>query len=245
MANVSKSVPENVPGDFFVDSTCIDCDTCRQIAPVVFAETGEYAYVHAQPIHAHGRRVALQALVSCPTGSIGSRGDDRPQEVMDDFPLHIDGPVFYCGYNSPKSYGGNSYFIQHSDGNWLVDSPKFQSHLVKRLESLGGVRRIFLTHRDDVADADHFARHFGADRIIHRRELQSQPEAEIVVDGDDPIELASGLRAIVTSGHTAGHMCLLFDNRYLFTGDHLWWNREHEEQRREPHIQLVLVAETN
>ena len=32
MANPKKRVPENVPGDFFVDSTCIDCDACRQIA---------------------------------------------------------------------------------------------------------------------------------------------------------------------------------------------------------------------
>ncbi len=36
MANPRKLVPENVPGDFFVDSTCIDCDACRQIAPSVF-----------------------------------------------------------------------------------------------------------------------------------------------------------------------------------------------------------------
>ena len=38
MANPKKRVPENVPGDFFVDSTCIDCDACRQIAPTVFGE---------------------------------------------------------------------------------------------------------------------------------------------------------------------------------------------------------------
>ena len=36
MANPRKRVPENVPGDIFVDSTCIDCDACRQIAPSVF-----------------------------------------------------------------------------------------------------------------------------------------------------------------------------------------------------------------
>src|SRR5882757_6890636 len=38
MANPKKRVPENIPGDFFVDSTCIDCDACRQIAPSVFAD---------------------------------------------------------------------------------------------------------------------------------------------------------------------------------------------------------------
>ena len=44
MANPKKRVPENVPGDFFVDSTCIDCDACRQIAPTVFAEAAATSY---------------------------------------------------------------------------------------------------------------------------------------------------------------------------------------------------------
>ena len=42
------------------------------------------------------------------------------------------GTVYYCGFNSPKSFGGNSYFIEHPEGNWLVDSPKFLPQLVKR-----------------------------------------------------------------------------------------------------------------
>src|SRR5689334_12470143 len=33
MADRMRAVPENVEGPLFVDSTCIDCDTCRQIAP--------------------------------------------------------------------------------------------------------------------------------------------------------------------------------------------------------------------
>ena len=52
MANPGKSVPDNVPGDFFVDTTCIDCDTCRQIAPQVFAEGPGTAFVHRQPASA-------------------------------------------------------------------------------------------------------------------------------------------------------------------------------------------------
>jgi len=51
MANFNKRVPENVPGEFFVDSTCIDCDTCRQLAPATFGETSTYAFVHTQPLH--------------------------------------------------------------------------------------------------------------------------------------------------------------------------------------------------
>src|SRR6266852_5823494 len=194
MANPRKRVPENVPADFFVDSTCIDCDACRQIAPAVFGEAAETSFVKAQPVSSADRRHALPALLACPTGSIGCLGDDDVKAVMKDFPLLINEPVFYCGYNSPKSYGGNSYFIRQSlTGNWLIDSPKFVTPLVKQLEALGGVAHIFLTHRDDVADAQRYAEHFGSRRIIHREELSSQPGAEVVLEGDGPWELAPGV----------------------------------------------------
>jgi glyoxylase-like metal-dependent hydrolase (beta-lactamase superfamily II)/ferredoxin len=225
MANIHKRVPGNMPGEFFVDSTCIDCDTCRQIAPEVFAGAASTAYVHHQPGDAAARDNALRALVCCPTGSIGSQGSVRPQSVMGDFPLPIEAPVFYCGFNSPKSFGGNSYFIQHPKGNWLIDSPKFLLRLVERFRELGGIANIFLTHRDDVADAGCYAQAFRCRRFIHRQELPSQPDAEIVLDGSMPVELASGFIAIPTPGHTAGHCVLLFDERFLFTGDHLDFDR--------------------
>ena len=115
---------------------------------------------------------------------------DDPKSVFDDFPLAVEGPVYYCGFNSPKSYGGNSYFVRHPAGNWLIDSPKFLPRLVRRLEALGGIANIFLTHRDDVADADRYARHFGSQRFIHRAELASQPDAEVVLEGHEPQPLA-------------------------------------------------------
>lgn len=226
MANPRKRVPENVPGDFFVDSTCIDCDTCRQIAPAVFGQAATTSFVKAQPAAGSDRRVALRALLACPTGSIGCLGDDDVKAVTEDFPLPVEGPVHYCGYNSPKSYGGNSYFVRHPDGNWLIDSPKFVAPLVRRLEALGGVGHIFLTHRDDVADADRYAAHFHARRIIHKDELPSQPGAEVVLDGSGPWELAPGFLAVPTPGHTRGHCVLLVQDRFLFTGDHLDWDRD-------------------
>ena len=226
MANPRKRVPENVPGDFFVDSTCIDCDACRQIAPTVFAEAAQTSFVKVQPESRADRRQALQALLACPTGSIGCLGEDDVKAVMKDFPLLIEEPVYYCGYNSPKSYGGNSYFIRHPAGNWLIDSPKFVMPLVKQLEALGGIAHIFLTHRDDVADARRYAEHFGSRRIIHQDELSSQPGAEVVLDGEGPWELAPDFLAIPTPGHTKGHCVLLYQDRFLFTGDHLDWDRD-------------------
>jgi glyoxylase-like metal-dependent hydrolase (beta-lactamase superfamily II)/ferredoxin len=229
MAKLEKRVPEDVPGDFFVDSTCIDCDTCRQLAPTVFGEAPDHAFVHHQPGTADERRQALRALVCCPTGSIGCLGDDHPRDAMDDFPLSLEGPVHYCGFNSPKSYGGNSYFVRHRAGNWLIDSPKYLPRLVRRFEEAGGLAHIFLTHSDDVADAALYARRFGSRRIIHRAELHSQPDAEVVLDGDEPVELAPDFLAVPTPGHTEGHCVLLLDQRFLFTGDHLAWDR-HERR---------------
>jgi glyoxylase-like metal-dependent hydrolase (beta-lactamase superfamily II)/ferredoxin len=229
MANRTKRVPEDVAGDFFVDTTCIDCDTCRQLAPAVFAEGPGHAFVHHQPTRPQERRRALYALVSCPTGSIGCQGADRPGQVMDDFPLPIEEPVFYCGFNSALSYGGNSYFVRHPDGNWLIDSPKFLPRLVRRFEALGGIAHIFLTHRDDVADAQRYAHHFGSRRIIHRTELEAQPDAEVVLDGFEPRPLAAEFVVIPTPGHTAGHCVLLFRDRFLFTGDHLSWDRDRHQ----------------
>jgi ferredoxin len=49
MANLALRLPENIPGDFFVDSTCIDCDACRQIAPEIFSEDGDTSIVHRHP----------------------------------------------------------------------------------------------------------------------------------------------------------------------------------------------------
>lgn len=226
MANLSKRVSENVAGDFFVDSTCIDCDACRQIAPSVFGEGPATSFVKAQPSSSAEKREALRALLACPTGSIGHLANGGVKEVLADFPLVVEDPVFYCGYNSRKSYGGNSYFIRHAGGNWLIDSPKFVAPLVQRLEALGGVSQIFLTHRDDVADAQRYAEHFGSRRVIHREELASQPGAETVLEGEGPWELSPGFQAIWTPGHTKGHCVLLVGDRFLFTGDHLDWDRD-------------------
>ena len=225
MADRARRLPQNVSGEFFVDDTCIDCDACRQLAPEVFDDSGEFSFVYAQPKTEQAIRHATRALLACPTGSIGTLHANKSREVRSDFPLPIENGVYYCGFNSPKSFGGNSYLVVHPEGNWLIDSPKYLPPLVSRFEELGGIRYIFLTHRDDVAEAAKFAGRFGSRRIIHRKELASQPDAEIVIEGDGPIELEGGFVAIPTPGHTSGHCCLLYGRRYLFTGDHLWWSR--------------------
>ncbi len=226
MANPQKAVADNVAGDFFVDTTCINCDTCRQLAPMVFRDSGDFSAVFSQPQTDAEVVAATRALLCCPTGSIGTRAHNKAKEVIDEFPLLIEDDVFYSGFNSPNSYGGNSFFIQRAEGNWLIDSPKYLPHLVKKFKAMGGIEYIFLTHRDDVADAAKFAQEFNSKRIIHSRELSSQPDSEIVIEGEETSSFEDAFTIIPVPGHTSGHMVLLYKNKFLFTGDHLHFDRE-------------------
>ena len=229
MADFKKQVRENVIGEFFVDNTCIDCDTCRQLAPHIFEDSGRTSFVKAQPQSPEETRKATQALLACPTGSIGTLHPNTSSEVLKDFPMEIENGVYYCGFNSAKSYGGNSYFIRYPQGNWLIDSPKFLPHLVKKFEEMGGLQYIFLTHQDDVADAAKYATHFKSQRIIHEADSTAQPGAEVVLKGANLTEIIPGFTVIPTPGHTKGHCVLLYQNKYLFTGDHLWWRRKRRQ----------------
>jgi|SRR5215831_16964981 len=227
MANLALRLSENVPGDFFVDSTCIDCDACRQIAPGTFAETSDASIVYHQPETDRETRRAMMALVACPTGSIGATRHHDAHLGIDAFPELIADNVYYCGFNAESSFGAWSYLIVRPDsagGNVLIDSPRFATQLVKKIESLGGVRTMFLTHQDDVADHERFVARFKCERIMHARDGADRRGIEKVISGDEAIEIDPDLIAIPVPGHTRGHMVLLYRRKFLFSGDHLAWS---------------------
>lgn len=228
MANEKKKLPTNVGGNFFVDSTCINCDACRQLAPETFQEHDDFSRVYRQPSSEAEHVHAYQALLACPVGSIGVMQTDRGlwNQAIESFPLLVEDGVYYTGFNSPASFGANSYFVQHADGNWLVDSPRYTKPLVEVFQRMGGIRYIFLTHEDDVADSGRYAKQFGASRIIHRADLAAAPDAEWVIDGETILNIPDDFCIIPVPGHTPGSMALAFRRRYLFTGDHMWWDRE-------------------
>ncbi|MBD2577718.1 MBL fold metallo-hydrolase [Oscillatoria sp. FACHB-1406] len=223
MATVAKRRSQNSEGDFYVDSTCIDCDTCRWMSPETFHRTEEQSAVYHQPTTPEERLTALQALLSCPTASIGTTEKAKDiKAVQETFPIPIEDNVYHCGYHSELSYAAASYFIQHPDGNILVDSPRFASPLVKRLEALGGVRWLYLTHRDDVADWRKFREHFGCTAILHADDVSEKTrDVEMQLTGEEPVTLAADITIIPVPGHTKGHTVLLYRDKFLFTGDHL------------------------
>jgi glyoxylase-like metal-dependent hydrolase (beta-lactamase superfamily II)/ferredoxin len=226
MALLADRLPENAAGDLFVDSTCIDCDTCRQIAPAVYERSARgLSFVVRQPVSAADEHRALMALVSCPTHSIGSVSHADTSAAVQAFPEPVDGSVYYCGFTSERSFGASSYLIVRPEGNVLVDSPRATEPLFRRVEELGGVRFLFLTHADDVADHARWQKRFGAVRLLHEADVDAGTrEVERRLSGHAPIRLAGDLVAIPVPGHTAGSTALLFENRFLFTGDHLWWS---------------------
>ena len=228
MASVEKRLAENAAGDFYVDASCIDCDACRQIAPATFRDHGEQSSVYRQPESGAEISRALQALVACPTSSIGTaRGKYDTRAAAESFPAPVAENVRFCGYTSESSFGAWSYLIVRPEGeggNVLVDSPRFASLLVRRIEALGGVRTMFLTHRDDVADHERYARHFGCERVMHARDGAARYGCERVLEGDEAVRLDADLVAVPTPGHTRGHAVLLYRDRFLFTGDHLAWS---------------------
>jgi glyoxylase-like metal-dependent hydrolase (beta-lactamase superfamily II)/ferredoxin len=223
MADPKLRLETNAAGALYVDRTCIDCDTCRQIAPATFLEVRGLSSVQAQPGTHAELEAALQALVACPVGAIGDTERRPVREAVAAFPMPIDGPVSYLGFNARESFGADSYLLEHPGGNWMIDAPRWNGALVHAIESRGGLRYVFLTHRDDVADAARYAAHFGAQRIIHHEDRRAMPDAEIVIEGDEPRSFGD-VTIVPTPGHSRGS-CVLHYGTYLFSGDHVAWSR--------------------
>ena len=73
MATQALSYSDNIPGPFFVDQTCIACDTCAGIAPGHFQLTQDcdHAIVMAQPTSKTEIALCQKALEKCPVQAIG------------------------------------------------------------------------------------------------------------------------------------------------------------------------------
>ena len=228
MARVALRHRANVTGEWFVDERCIDCGTCRELAPALFASVGEQSVVVAQPAGA-ATTDAWLAAQACPTQSIGTvHHVPRPGRL---FPREV-GPgrgVFDCGYCSPDSFGATSWFVTRPGGNVLIDSPRFTEALAGPFAALGGIDHLVLTHRDDVADAHRWAERFGARVWIHDDDASAAPFATDRFSGLEEVAVTDDLLAVPVPGHTRGSTAFLLDGHDLFTGDSLAWSHPHQD----------------
>ena len=217
--------PDSAPGDWYIDTACINCAASRHVAPGLIVERGDKSVFARQPENAEEEMMAWRARLVCPTASVRSEHKkERPENI---FPQELAPGVYRCGFNSKDSYGAHSYFVARPEGNLLVDSPRYAGELKKFFEEAGGISDILLSHRDDVADADKYAKVFKARVWIHKDDARAAPCATNLLE--EEIEIRENLRAIPVPGHTRGSVVYLLEDTYLFTGDSL---AASEDQKR-------------
>ena len=76
-SNLARSKqPENVPGPWYVDTTCTPCRVCLDEAPnlLKYNDDETYVYFYKQPENEEETAAAQRALDVCPTLAIGSDG---------------------------------------------------------------------------------------------------------------------------------------------------------------------------
>jgi len=222
-----KAHLKNAPGNWYVDTRCTDCSAARTVAPGLIVERdGQSVFAH-QPQTPEELRMAWRARLLCPTASVRTaRPEDMPDGV---FPEVMTDDVYRLGYNADSSYGAHSFLIRRKSGNAMVDSPRWTGAVVKQLEGWGGLKDVLLTHQDDIADAERYAKHFASRVTIHKSDRRRAPFADHLLEGREPVTLGDDLVAIPVPGHTKGSVVYLYDGRCLFTGDSLAWNFETDD----------------
>jgi ferredoxin len=79
MSDRNDRVRENLPGAYYVDSTCIDCDVCRDTAPENFrrSDANSYSFVYKQPLTEEELAACEEAVLCCPVEAIGNDGEQN------------------------------------------------------------------------------------------------------------------------------------------------------------------------
>jgi glyoxylase-like metal-dependent hydrolase (beta-lactamase superfamily II) len=226
MANDADRNPESAPGDWFVDKRCIDCGAARHVAPGLIVNRGDFSVFDRQPSTPEEVHQAWLAAELCPTRSVRTESHLRPPPSL--YPHRLDESVYLCGHNHRSSFGAHSYFVTRPSGNLLIDSPQFTRKLLGHYEEAGGIAKILLTHRDDVADAERYASRFGARVWIHDADRDAAPYATDLISGNEATELLPGVVAVPVPGHTEGSVLFHIDGHLLFSGDSLAYDRPHD-----------------
>uniref|UniRef100_A0A0E0NN95 Metallo-beta-lactamase domain-containing protein n=1 Tax=Oryza rufipogon TaxID=4529 RepID=A0A0E0NN95_ORYRU len=192
--------PQNVPGDFFVDHRCIDCQTCRWMAPEVFKRVDGKAAVAAHPISDDHRTKALQGVYHCGYHSEDSFGATSYLITHPDGNILVDSPRYTTKLaNNIEELGGARYmFLTHRDD--VADHRKWAERLkCERIIHSGDVERATV-------------------------------DVERKLTGNGPWNIGADFELIHTPGHTQGSVCLFYKPvKALFTGDHVAKSEESDD----------------
>ncbi|MEV8635136.1 ferredoxin [Streptosporangium sp. NPDC051023] len=210
---------------WYVDDRCMNCDVARQLAPGLIGELDGRSVMLHQPYGAAETGQVHAAAFACPTRSI-RHSSQAPDPEADPFPIALDDDVHLCGHNSLHTAGANSYLLRRPSGTMMmIDTPRWDRALAARYETLGPVTDVLLTHRDHAAHGRRYADRFSARLWIHEGDLDAAPDADQVIRGIDPVEVAENVIAHPLPGHTLGSVLYIADERYCFSGDSFYWSR--------------------
>lgn len=217
----------NAPGDWYIDTECMDCSAARTVAPGLIVHAGGQCVFARQPETAEELMLAWRARLLCPTASVRTESHARPPDHV--FPEEMTTNIYRLGYNARSSWGAHAFLLRRAHGNVMVDAPRWTTAVVTTLQAWGGLSDILLTHRDDVADAGLYGEHFGARVWIHEADCGAAPYADRILTGCQPLRIDDDLLAIPVPGHTEGSVVYLYDQTCLFTGDSLAWSFERND----------------
>jgi ferredoxin len=106
MADFFNRYPQNVPGKYYIDHQCTDCDLCRETAPnnIRRNDEGGHSYVFRQPETPEETALCEEGVAGCPTEAVGNDGnqphDPAPKTASNDKrvprPLRLVGAGLMC-----------------------------------------------------------------------------------------------------------------------------------------------------
>lgn len=213
-------------GTWTIDDRCFNCSASQTLAPDLIVERDGRSVFLRQPESPADLASAWRATLLCPVGAVRPPKRLKPPSTRL-FPQQLDDAVYRLGYNARSSWGAHSYTLTRPGGIVMIDAPRWTTKLERWIETAGGLAVILLTHKDDVADAERYARRFGARVFIHDDDAAGVSFSTDHIKGVARTSVLPGITAIPVPGHTRGSVMYLTDEGHLFTGDSLAWDHRH------------------
>jgi glyoxylase-like metal-dependent hydrolase (beta-lactamase superfamily II) len=125
--------------------------------------------------------------------------------------------------------GGTAYLIVENQGNILIDCPAWDEVNREYLNTVGGVRWLFITHRGAIAQTRYLQATYNCEIIIQEQEAYLLPGLKVTTF-EREFDLGNGIEIVWTPGHSPGSACLYYlqHGGILFSGRHILPNLQGE-----------------
>ncbi|KAG8473786.1 hypothetical protein CXB51_035975 [Gossypium anomalum] len=232
--------PQNADGDFFVDHTCIDCDTCRWMAPwnllcvslsgvVIGCSCGAdhclriINYDVGQDLRNYSTFKAFYFLLLQQVFTrVGGMSAVYKQPTCKEDRLKALQALISCPTNSIRTEVPPPDILEAQKTFPIpIDEKKLPGvyHCGYHSSKSYGASSYLIIHpdgnilidRDDVADHGKWSKRFSCDRILHSGDVEAcTADVETKLVGNGPWRLGQDVMLIHTLGHTEGSVCLFY-----------------------------------